>query len=129
MSSISERAAEKYAARKALVAAKFPGLVSTKREKAEPAAWVLGRNEAGKAVALSWEALARHLFVGGATGGGKSFFYQNGYRQLLLSGTCGLGVVDQHGSHADSLYRDCVGFAHRYKLLEQRVVHLVDPSV
>jgi len=87
----------------------------------------LGRNEYGAACVLPELPRLEHMHVIGATGSGKTNFLEHCSRQDIARG-CGVCVIDPHGNHPGSLYRNMLTWIVQKGYDKSRVVHLIDPN-
>ena len=135
MSKIRERARTQLAALREELRAQYPNLLPKPRT-ALPAldrsAIVLGKNEGGAPVLLPEQIRLQHAHVIGTTGVGKTKFLEHCIQQDILSGR-GVGVVDPHGNHPDSLYRSVLGWLDEKGYTDKnnkkwRPIHLIDPN-
>lgn len=93
----------------------------------DPAAITLGVGCYGQPVLLPLQPRLQHMRVLGATGSGKTNAFEYMIRQDILAGR-GVCVVDPHGNHPDSLYRNLIIWLHESGIAKTRPVHMIDPN-
>lgn len=133
MDIIAQRALARRAALQAELRAKYPHL--SPNPPAQPivtlpvdrTAIALGRDERGRAIMLPERPRLEHMHVIGTTGGGKSKFIGHCFRQDVIHGRGAL-ILDPHGEHPDSLYRENLAWLETSGYARKRVVHIIDPN-
>lgn len=93
----------------------------------DPNAITIGTTEFGEPVLLPLRPRLEHMRMLGATGSGKTNAYEYMIRQDILAGR-GVCVVDPHGNHPDSLYRNLIVWLHESGIAKSRKIHLIDPN-
>lgn len=89
---------------------------------------VLGRDSGGAPLSLNELTRREHMHVIGTTGAGKSNLIVHMAKQDILNGR-GTLVVDPHGNHPDSPYRQLLTWLDDTGLARNRIVHLIDPNI
>ncbi len=133
MDIIAQRALARRAALQAELRAKYPHLLPKPPAQPIPTppvdrtAIALGRDERGRAILLPERPRLEHMHVIGTTGGGKSKFIGHCFRQDVIQGRGAL-ILDPHGEHPDSLYRENLVWLETSGYERKRVVHIIDPN-
>lgn len=131
MSIIEERARARRAALQAELRAKYPGLFPppppAPAAPIDRTAIALGRDDRGRAILLPERPRLEHMHVIGTTGGGKSKFIEHCFRQDVIHGRGAL-ILDPHGEHPGSLYRESLVWLHESGYAQKRTIHIIDPN-
>ena len=93
----------------------------------DPNAIILGKTLFGEPIFLPLQPRLEHMRMLGATGSGKTNAFEYMIRQDILAGR-GVCVVDPHGNHPDSLYRNLIVWLHESGIAKSRKIHLIDPN-
>jgi hypothetical protein len=93
----------------------------------DPIAITLGTTAFGEPIFLPLQPRLEHMRMLGATGSGKTNAFEYMIRQDILAGR-GVCVVDPHGNHPGSLYRNLIVWLHESGIAKSRKIHLIDPN-
>jgi hypothetical protein len=124
---ITVQVRERRKALRADLAGRFPRLFPAPVMVADAGAIVPGRDEHGAPLLLSVRARLEHTLAIGTTGGGKTKFIEQCFRQDIVHGR-GACIIDPHGNHPDSIYRSALSWLDERGFTKTRTIHLIDPN-